>query len=98
MCRQELLDRIRILLVRLNGSLDADMDLPESASLVQDLGLDSFALESLFSSIRDQVLDCEFTPWFVCACRRGEDTVASLVDYLLMQLNGRKTTPQALAA
>jgi len=98
MSRQELLDRVRNLLLTLNGQVDAYDDLSESASLIQDLGLDSFALESLFSSIRDEILDVEFTPWFVRASRRGEDTVASLVDYVMEQLHQQEAERRTLAA
>lgn len=58
-------------------------DVKESSSLTQDLGFDSLRLEMLITSIKDGLLDTEFTPWYVRASRRGEDTVASLIDFIL---------------
>jgi hypothetical protein len=59
----------------------------EGASLVHDLGFDSLALESLMAQVKSRVPGLDMTPWYVRAARQGQDTIASLVDFLMEAWN-----------
>ena len=54
-----------------------------SASLFQDLGFDSLAFEKLAGIIESTVLKRDLTQWYYRVVRHGEDTVGSLLDFLL---------------
>ena len=54
-----------------------------SASLFQDLGFDSLAFEKLVGIIESTELKRDITQWYFRAARYGEDTVGSLIEFLL---------------
>ncbi len=81
MHRQEILDHVRNIILATHGGLFPD-DVAEFASMTYDLGMDSFHLESMISRLKEEVADIEFTPWYIKASRRGNDTVGSLVDFI----------------
>lgn len=81
MTRQQLLEEVRNLILAQNPCLFPD-DVGEAASLTYDLGMDSLHLECLISSIKDGIIELEFTPWYIRAARHGADTVGGLVDYI----------------
>lgn len=68
-------------ILSINESLTRE-DISESSSLTQDLGLDSFRLELLIAKLKEELLDTEYTPWYVRASRRGQDTVCGLIDFI----------------
>ena len=82
MDRSQVFSFIRQSISSINQEVGLD-DVSESCSLTQDLGFDSLRLEMLITSIKDGLLDTEFTPWYVRASRRGEDTISSLIDFIL---------------
>ncbi|XXF77613.1 acyl carrier protein [Myxococcaceae bacterium GXIMD 01537] len=81
MTRQQLLEEVRNLILAQNSCLFPD-EVGESASLTYDLGMDSLHLEQLISGIKEQIVELEFTPWYIRAARHGQDTVGGLVDYI----------------
>lgn len=91
MTRQEILQIVYKLILETNSALTV-RDVAESASLMSDLGMDSFCLESLISRTREEVADIEFTPWYVRAARHGQDTVSSLVDYVVERQHQARAT------
>jgi hypothetical protein len=54
-----------------------------SASLFRDLGFDSLAFEKLVGLIETSALSRDLTQWYFRAARHGEDTIGSLIDFLL---------------
>lgn len=81
MDRSRIFSFIQKSILSINPEVSPD-DVSESSSLTQDLSFDSLRLEMLISSIKEELLDTEFTPWYVRASRRGEDTVSSLIDFI----------------
>jgi acyl carrier protein len=63
-------------------------DVRESASLADDLGLDSLDLAVLSAESRETFDDLDLTGWYVSVARSGSDTVASLVEFIR---NGRQS-------
>jgi aryl carrier-like protein len=74
---------LRASLLAIDDSLRADM-IVEGASLMTDLGLDSLRLEELVARIKTERPELDLTPWYVRAARSGQDTVGSLVDFLVV--------------
>ncbi|MEV4247542.1 acyl carrier protein [Streptosporangium canum] len=79
--RQQISEQVRQLILAQRISAEI-REVPESASLTYDLGLDSLQLASLIAAIKEKIADMEFTPWYVDSGRNGQDTVGGLVDYI----------------
>ncbi|WP_224367737.1 acyl carrier protein [Hyalangium versicolor] len=60
----------------------------EEASLVHDLGFDSLALEGLMARVKARFPSVDLTPWYMRAAQHGQDSLATLVDFLL-QMDAR---------
>ncbi len=81
MKRPQILSFVRQSILSINPDLSPD-DISESSSLTQDLSFDSLRLEALIASLKEELCNLEFTPWYVRASRRGQDTIGSLVDFI----------------
>jgi|GEM_PF-1548677 acyl carrier protein len=100
MTRQQILDQVRNIILSRNDCLFPD-DVAEAASLTYDLGMDSLHLASLIATIKEEIAEVEFTPWYIRAARHGQDTVGGLVDYLeerAAQMPAREPRPAAMPA
>lgn len=75
-------------LLAIDDRLRAEM-VVEGASLMTDLGLDSLGLEELVAQIKTERPELDLTPWYVRASQDGQDTVGSLIDFLLGDGDGR---------
>jgi acyl carrier protein len=84
MCRAEIEDWLRHTIVELQEGLSSEQ-VVASASLFQDLGFDSLAFERLVAQVETTALSRDLSPWYFQAARHGEDTVGSLIDFLLAQ-------------
>ena len=82
MHRQEVEDWLTQTILELQDGL-AREHVVASASLFRDLGFDSLAFEKLVGLIESSALSCDLTPWYFRAARYGEDTVGSLLEFLL---------------
>lgn len=79
--RPQILCFVRQSILSINQDLGPD-DVKESSSLTQDLSFDSLRIESLIASLKEGLGSLEFTPWYVRASRRGQDTIGSLIDFI----------------
>lgn len=79
--RSQIFSFIKQSILSINESLSPD-EVKESSSLAQDLGFDSLHLEMLITKLKEELVDTEYTPWYVRASRRGQDTVAGLIDFI----------------
>jgi hypothetical protein len=84
--RNELVAWLRNAVMEINPGLSGEQVL-EEASLIHDLGFDSLSLESLLAQVKSRVPGIDLTPWYVRAARQGQDTIASLVDFLMEAAN-----------
>ncbi|WP_224247187.1 hypothetical protein [Hyalangium gracile] len=82
MAREELVAWMQHAVLEIHPVLSLEQVLEES-SLVHDLGFDSLSLESLMAMVKSRVPGVDLTPWYVRAAQHGQDTIASLVDFLL---------------
>ncbi|WP_224242313.1 hypothetical protein [Hyalangium gracile] len=84
MYRQKTLDHVRRIILDSRPGLHPSR-VTEAASLTGDLDLTPSHLDSLMSRLQTEVTGegRAFTPWFIRALRPGQDTVGSLVDFLL---------------
>jgi acyl carrier protein len=64
----------------------AAVDVDQTSSLSDQLGLDSVQFEKMIAAIKERVVDINLTPWCIRANRPGEDTISSLVDYIESRL------------
>jgi Phosphopantetheine attachment site len=82
MTRDELESWLKRTILELQDSLSIDQVVP-SASLFHDLGFDSLTFEKLIARVEASLADQDLTPWYARAARGGEDTVGSLLEFLL---------------
>lgn len=81
MTKSELFLKVQNTILQQSKNLNSS-DIREDVSLVDQLGLDSLHLSNLVHALKGQGLDIDYTPWFIHASRRGQDTVGGLVDFL----------------
>lgn len=81
MTREEIGARVAAVILSLGRDIQAE-DLRPEASLVNNLALDSLAIEGLITALKAEIADVDFIPWYVTASRSGQDTLASLIDFL----------------
>jgi len=82
MHRQEVEDWLTQTILELQDGLGRE-HVVASASLFRDLGFDSLTFEKLVGMIESSALSCDLTPWYFRAARYGEDTIGSLIEFLL---------------
>jgi hypothetical protein len=82
MHRDDVEDWLRRTILELQDGLELEQ-VVASASLFQDLGFDSLAFEKLVGIIESAELKRDLTQWYFRAARYGEDTVGSLIEFLL---------------
>jgi hypothetical protein len=90
MTRDELESWLKRTILELQDSLSGEQVVP-SASLFHDLGFDSLTFEKLIARVEASLVHKDLTPWYARAARGGEDTVGSLIDFLLSE---RTSAPQ----
>ena len=89
MHREDVEAWLRRTILELQEGLSSEQ-IVDSASLFQDLGFDSLAFEKLVGIIESTALNRDLTQWYFRAARHGEDTIGSLIEFLL-------ETPQTVA-
>jgi hypothetical protein len=82
MSREEIESWLRLTILQVQDGLSSDQ-VVASASLFQDLGFDSLTFEKLVGTIESAVLGKDLTPWYVRAASHGEDTLGSLIEFLI---------------
>lgn len=82
MHRDDVENWLKQTILELQDGLEFEQIVP-SASLFQDLGFDSLAFEKLVGLIETTALKRDLTPWYFGAARHGDDTVGSLLEFLL---------------
>lgn len=82
MYRQKTLDHVRLLILESHPALHPSR-ITEAASLTHDLDLDPCKLGKLLWQLHSDESVVSFMPWYTQAVRPGQDTVGSLVDFLL---------------
>jgi acyl-CoA synthetase (AMP-forming)/AMP-acid ligase II len=90
--REHLVEVLRRMVVAEVPSL-APTEVPRSACLSDELGLDSLRLASLFDAIRKQLGEVSLVPWFLAASQAGEDTLDNLAAHLARALPPRGVWP-----
>jgi acyl carrier protein len=82
MSREQLESWLRETLMELEESLSSEQ-IVASASLFQDLGLDSLGLERLLDAIEKVTAHRDLSLWYANTAESGDDTLQSLMDFLL---------------
>src|SRR3954462_10261738 len=90
--RKELVAWMQDAVMEINPVLSREQVL-EGASLIHELGFDSLSLESLMAQVKSRVPGIDLKPWYVRPARQGEDTIASLVDFLMEALSPVEGVP-----
>lgn len=80
----QLLALMRQVILAQNEGL-APEHLREDLSIVNELGLDSLRLESLFATLKERLPGIELGHWFVQAVRTNQDTLQNLARFLARQ-------------
>jgi hypothetical protein len=82
MLREEIEDWLRKTIVEQQEGISTEQVVP-SASLFQDLGFDSLAFERLLATLESTGFARDLSGWYFRAARHGEDTIGSLIDFLV---------------